>query len=213
MKKLTKQSNIEYNIPEKNTIRIIMYLQPEIFYDSEIILSSTYFSKEDKRYHTDVNPGRLISGPLSSYRQQLEPPIKDEYDAFIEDCVWIVKQMGFQIISRSRSTDSEKSEYIIVFGIKDEPCGSIVYDLRISDHPLDAKFPEELKDEVFEYLKINKVLDESATKAGINFWLEKITVGSVKSDTWDTAFNRLCLKLRQMKNRVREELNKKKIAN
>ena len=157
-----------------------------------------------------MNPDRRINGPLSDYGQELEPPIKDEYDKFVDDCIWLVKELGFTVIKRFRSTDSEKSEYVILFGIDNTPCGSIVYDLRISDHPLDATFPEELKDEALAFLQMKKVLDESATKAGINFRVEKVTVGSVANDSWDRAFDRLFNKLKLMKKRIKTLLRTRK---
>lgn len=196
------------NIPKSNIIKVTMFLRPEIYLDSEAITGSVNWDSVQKKYYTDVNPSRIINGPLSNYGEELEPPIKEEYDGFIEDCAWLIDNSGFFIISRYTSTDSEKSEYIIVFGMDDDPCGSIVFDLRISDHPLDAEFPEELKDDVLQYLKINKVLDESATKAGINFRVEKVTVGAVKDDTWGRAFDRLGNKLDLMRRKVRKQLKR-----
>jgi len=76
----------------------------------------------------------------------------------------------------------------------------LVYDLRISDHPLDVTFPEEWKDYALDYLKMNNVLDGTATKAGIDFSVEKIVVGGHALDTWDKAFNRLYLVLKKMHN-------------
>lgn len=182
-----------------------MYLHPIIYVDSEEITASISWNKDDRRYHTDVNPYRVINGPLSAYGEELETPIKEEYDAFIEDCANLVEKMGFTIIDRYRSTDSEKSEYLILFGMKDKPYGLIVYDLRISDHPFDAMFPEELKDKALQYLTMNKVLDETATKAGINFQVEKVTVGTVKRDSWDRALNRLFDRLKRMKVSIRRQ--------
>lgn len=94
--------------------------------------------------------------------------------------------------------------------MNDDPCGSIVIDLRISDHPLDATFPEELKDEVMELLKIDKVLDNSATKAGINFRIEKITIGLIPNDTWSKAFDRLGNKLDTLRVKIRKQLNRER---
>lgn len=189
---------------EENVIRITMYLYPEIYSDfgSRSNINCAGYLGKDKKYHTDVNPATIINGPFSEYGQELEPPIKDEFNAFKDDCEWLVKQLGFTVIKRYTSTDSKKSEYIIVFGLDDKPCGKIVYDLRISDHPFDADFPEDLQDEVLEYLKMNKVLDGTATKAGIEFQVEKITVGKVRNDTWDKAFYRLSLLLKRMRRHI-----------
>ena len=204
MKKLIKsQPTISL---EENTIRITMYLYPEIYNDFMKVTSAVTFNKKDNRYHTDVNPTRIINGPLSKYGEQLENPIKGEYESFKKDCAWLVNELGFTIIHQETSITSEKSEYIIMFGIDDTPCGSLVYDLRISDHPFDATFPEELKTLALEYLQMNKVLDGTATEAGIDFEVEKVTVGSVKDDTWDKAFNRLYKLLKRIRNKIKVRL-------
>lgn len=197
-------------IPAGNILYVTVYLRPEIYVDSEIVVGSAYYNLATNSPTTDVNPSRRINGPLSDYGEELEPPIKAEYDEFTNDCAWLVDNSGFKILKRFRSEDSKKSEYIVVFGMKDEPCGAIVFDLRISDHPLDATFPEELKGEVLELLKMEKVLDESATKAGINFRVEQVVVGSVKDDTWARAFDRLGNLLDRMRVRVRKQINREK---
>lgn len=209
IKSTTSLLNSLNSILEDNIIRITMYLHPIIYADSavveEVIEGAIYIDKRNK-YHTDVNPYREINGPLSAYGEELEPPISDEYNSFVKDCRQLVEAYGFTVITQYRSQESKKSEYIVVFGIDDTPCGAVIYDLRISDHPFDATFPEELKDYVLSYLQMNKILDESATKAGINFSVEKVTVGSVKHDTWDRAFNRLDRKLRNMRNNIQKQL-------
>lgn len=203
MKRLIK--HLETKLIKQNTIHITMYLRPEIYTSSQFIRGSIYWDKAKHKYYSD-NTSRRINGPLSDYGQELEPPIQEEYDHFIEDCVELIEEFGFVIIDRHRSTDSKKSEYILLFGMESTPCGSIVYELRISDHPLDVTFPEEFKQEALEYLKMNKVLDGSASKAGINFRVEKILIGQVTDDTWDRALDRLFNRLKQMKKRIQNIL-------
>lgn len=204
MKRYIKSSN-DANID--NTIHVVMYLKP-IFYSNSKIFSSISFDKNDGRYHTDINPNRIINGPLSGPGEELEPPIKDEWEDFVEDCKYLVTELGFTIIDTSVSIESKKSTYIITYGIEGRQCGTLVYDLRISDHPYDATFPEDAKDTAEQYLKMNKVLDGSATKANIDFQVEKVTVGTVTNDTWDRAFNRLYNLLRRMKRKVIVKYNK-----
>lgn len=55
---------------------------------------------------------------------------------------------------------------------------------------------------------MNKILDETATKADIDFQVEKITIGSHTLGTWDRAFNRLYLVLRKMRRAVEIRLNR-----
>jgi len=193
---------------DNDVINITMYLYPEIYSDFEYIASAVSYDSKSHRYHTDVNPLRVINGPLSEYGQELESPIKEEYESFIQDCIWLVEESGFTIIDQHKSEESKKSRYILVYGIDDSPCGTIVYDLRLSDHPFDANFPEEWKDAALEYLQVNKILDGTATKAGIDFQIEKITVGAHRFDTWDKAFNRLYLLLKRMRNKVQIRLRK-----
>lgn len=208
MKRLLKQNIKQPQVSAEDTIHIVMYLHPIIYSDIAVYAAAGY-DPRDKRYHTDINPARVINGPLSGPGEELEPPISKEWDGFIADCKWLVKELGFTIIHSKRSDDSEKSEYVITYGIDTTPCGTIVYDLRISDHPFDATFPEELKDVALEHLKMNNVLSGDATKEGIDFQVEKVTVGSVRNASWDRAFNRVYLKLKDMRRKVRTRLNER----
>lgn len=191
-------------VDESSVIRVIMYLHPIIYENSEVILGAVV--KKGRNYHTTVNPYRIINGPLSKYGEELEHPIDQEYEIFLQDCKLVIKDFGFTIIKESRSQDSKKSEYIVVYGIEGRPCGTLIFEIRISDHPFDATFPEELKDEVVEYLNMNKITDGEAYKAGIDFQVEKVTVGSVSSDTWDRALNRLFKVLQRMKKSIDRRL-------
>ena len=186
---------------EMGVIQVTMYLKP-IMYENSETCAAVSKDHPSGKIVTDA-PYRVINGSLSGPGEALEPPISKEWDHFIEDCRWLVKEDGFTIIKSDTSVDSMKSEYILVFGLKDEPCGTLVYDMRISDHPFDATFPDELKEFAVNYLRMNNVLDGSATQAGIDFQIEKVTVGSVKNDTWDRALNRLHDKLRKMRSAVR----------
>lgn len=203
-----------------DVVKVVMYLRPIIYEDSDFIVdfensnvSASVYLAPDGRYHTDVNPDRRINGPLSKKGEELSSPIKDEWDSFLDDCKFLVKENGFTIIDTDRSETSKKSEYIILFGMNDNPCGSLVFDLRISDHPFDATFPEEYQDIAYEYLTINKILDGTATKAGIDFCVEGVLVGGVKHDSWDRAFYRVDLKLKQIRRRIRKRLNVRKSNN
>lgn len=220
MKRFIKSSTTTLSkYAELPSIEVAMYIFPEIYSGFsnltasntlEQVASAVTFDKFRRQYHTDVNPERVINKPLSDYGQQLEAPIQEEFDSFKKDCRWLINELGFTIIHQETSTDSKKSEYLIVFGLNDEPCGTLVYDLRISDHPFNATFPEELKDKALEYLKMNKILDNTATKAGIDFSVEKITVGIHETDSWDKAFNRLYLLLKKLRNTIRIRNNERR---
>lgn len=88
MKKVI-QNTVEPVIQE-NTIYVTIYLKPEIYANSQVVTGSVNWDNTKKKYQTDVNPTRTITGPLSEYGQELEPPISDEYNEFIEDCAWLM---------------------------------------------------------------------------------------------------------------------------
>lgn len=190
-----------------DNIYVLMYLQP-IFYEDSEIFSAVSFNRKTGRYITDINPDRVINGPLSGPGEELESPIKDEWEAFIDDCKFLVNEVGFTIIESYRSIESKKSEYVIMFGIDDTPCGSIIYDLRISDHPFPVTFPEEAKDKALEYLTMEKILDGSATKAGIDFKVIGVIVGGVKKDSWNRSINRLYNLLVRTRNKLQIRIKK-----
>lgn len=192
-----------------NKITVTMYIKPT-FYEGSSVFSNVTFNRKTRRYHTDVNPKRKMTGPLSKPGEDLEYPIRQEWEAFIHDCLYVIKEVGFTVISETTSETSKKSEYIILFGMKNKPCGTLVFDLRISDHPFDAKFPEEAKEQALEYLKVNKILDANILKDRVNFGIEKVTVGGVVEDTWDRAFNRLYDVLKRMSRKVKRKLKEEK---
>ena len=206
MKRYVKQTPQQ---DDTTTIHVTMYLHPIIYQGSKFlkdiqtpIASSGYLGKDEK-YHTTVNPERVINGPLSAYGEELENPVAEEWESFVEDCKWLIKELGFTIIKSERSNVSNKSEYVLLYGLEDEPCGTLVYDFRISDHPFDAVFPEEYKKAALEYLKTENILDGSATEAGIDFQVEKVTVGTVRYDTWERAYNRLYILLKKVRKNIR----------
>ena len=61
--------------------------------------------------------------------------------------------------------------------------------------------------EIYEKLKLDKIIDESILPENINFKIESILIGNVEEDSWDRAFYRVDLKLRQIRNRIRAKLN------
>ena len=91
----------------------------------------------------------------------------------------------------------------MLIGIGDKPCGRFVIDFRVSDHVLDKyHFPDDWKKEALKYLKINNIVNDEASEAGIDFKIDQVVVGQVKSDTWDRALNRLYARLKQLKAKI-----------
>ena len=56
--------------------------------------------KDHGKWACDTNPSRVIDGPLSGIGEELENPIKDEYDQFIDDCKFLIEHSGFIIICK-----------------------------------------------------------------------------------------------------------------
>ena len=168
-------SNIE------NRIQVTVYLYPLLYVDSEVFDSAL----------TDVNQTIFINPPLPGLGEELENPIKDEWERFIKDCVFVTKEAGFTIINNEYDSESNKSEAVITYGVGTKPSGTIICNLRISEQPFDAAFPEEYKAKVQEYLKESSILDGTARKAGIDFQVEKVIVNDIETDSWLNGFNKL----------------------
>lgn len=167
-------------------IEVDMFWEP-LFYTDFEVFSAIQFDSKGKS-HTNVNPSRIINEPLSGWGQELEHPVKEKYEEFLGDCRWLIRNSGFTVITESGSEKSNKSQYVIVFGIEDNPCGEIVFNLRISAHPLKKMgIPDKAKEKAMEYLKANDVLNGKATAAGIDFAVYKVIVGGVRENTWNEA--------------------------
>ena len=199
MKFTVKVSSSYTGIP---TIHIQMFIKP-IFYEDSRIASSVEFNKNTKKWVSDNNPSRIINGPLSGPGEELGSPISEEYDRFIKDCKFVIEQCGFIIIHSERSDTSNKSEYILMFGMKNKPYARLVFDFRISDHALKGQhFPDSFKEKAKEYLTMNHILDGTAQEQGIDFQVDHVLVGNVHNDTWNKALNRLADRLKILKSKV-----------
>lgn len=194
------------------TINITMVIEPMFYENSQVFEALIYNPKnKSKPYRTTVNPSRIINGPLSRIGEELQSPIKEEYEEFIQDCRDLILDCGFTIIQQTHSQDSNKSEYFIIFGMNDRPYGRLVYNFRVSDHLFEGlSFPEEDKAKVVEYMKMNNILNGEATEAGIGFSIKQVLVGSVPDDTWDRARNRAYIQLKRMKTRIIRKMNEER---
>lgn len=133
---------------------------------------------------------KIINGYLSDFGEELEPPIKECWESFINDCRFVIQEAGFSV----KSTDNNelmKPEVVLLFCKDHVTCGSITVTLQISDNPFDASFPEAYKEKVLEYLNENSILDGTATKAGIDFQVEKVVADGVTLAYWSDAMLQL----------------------
>ena len=187
-------------------IHVNFYIEPVFHEDSEIFsaVEKVYDEKSRKYvYKSDNNPDRKFTGPLTQTGEELEQPIRGEFESFIEDCEWIIKDNGFTIIDKKQSTESKKSEYFLFIGLGDKLCGTFVVDFRVSDHVLKKYvFPEEWKDRALEYLKMNNIVDKDFTKEKIDFKFDHVTIGTVVDDTWDGALNRIYRRLKSLRTNI-----------
>ena len=200
-------------ISEENVISITVEVAP--YYDdytsvgdSDYSIVATGYKQTGKGnharpYHTDVNPNRKLYGPLSDSNDVLDGDLKLEWDAFIEDCYWLIRDMGFTVLMRDPEPKSPKSRYFIMFGVDDTPYGLMVFDLRISDHSQsngNPQFRDADKQPTVNKLKELGILDENIKVSEVTFVMENVLVGSVgkknpnKYDTWDNAYNRVYIK-------------------
>ena len=161
-----------------NAIHITVYLHPLLYSDSEVF--GGYIFEEEK---LKVDPNSIstfkgyVNAPLDCEGELLENPISEAWEHYIKDLKWYIETFNFRIIACKRNDDSDKSEYVIVFGTEEaDYTETVVCDLKLSDNPFDEDFPDIFKNKVLNYLTIDKILDGTARKAGIDFQVERTTV-------------------------------------
>ena len=185
----------------KHLIPVTLYLRPIFYEDSEIL--SSYIP--DNKAHSTSNPSRIVGGPLTGMGEELENPIGEEIQAFIEDCIWLVKEVGFVILSHDIREDLEKTVHIIGFGFNGEPLGSVLFNLKVSAQPFPKGFPTEAEDKAMQYLKIGRILDGTARTAGIVFQVDKVIVASYEAECWLDAVMNVLDKLFSIQNQLQED--------
>jgi len=161
-----------------NALHITVYLHPLLYSDSELF--GGYDFTEDK-LRADPNSISTFKGyvnaPLDCEGESFENPISEAWEHYIKELKWYIEQFKFRILSSERKDECEKSEYMISFGTDEaDYIETIVCDLKMSDNPFEDDFPEIFKDKVLSYLTIDKILDGTARKAGIDFQVERTTV-------------------------------------
>lgn len=177
------------------TIRVRVYISPILYEDSEILS----VKPEDRRWTSESNPSGIINGPPTKRGEELENPISDAYDCFIDDCKFCIETSGCKIICSERIDVSDKFEHILLFGKNNKPYGKLIFYFMVSDHPLKSyKFSKKVKKTVAEYLKMNKVMDGTAFAAGIDFYVKKVLVGHVKKNAWYNAIEPIWEKIERV---------------
>lgn len=199
--RVTVNNNI-YDINDNNVLTVTFCINATVVAPMPIA-ATKYYNPKDKRYHTDVNPKRVIEGPLSDENVPLVGDLANEWNLYIADCRDLIETVGFIVLDQDPIPQSPKSHYFIVYGMKDQPFGLLVFDLRISDHSnSDLEFPVSSMQDAYAKLKKFGVIDNAVTMDDIEFSVENVLVGSVKHDTWDRVFNRLYNYLQKMKRSV-----------
>ena len=115
---------------------------------------------------------KIINGYLPDFGEELESPIKECWESFIKDCKFVIQEAGFTVKSINNK-ELMKPEVVLSYCKDHVVYGTMTVKLRVSDNPFDATFPEAYKEKVLEYLNENSILDGTATKAGMDFQVEK----------------------------------------
>lgn len=183
---------------------VTIELTPELEDGKPVVATITYKDSRRHKYVTDVNPDRIMNGPLSDFDQPLNAQLRAECSEFLADCTRIVQYEGFEIVTQYDSLDSKNSEYsVIVFGVDGKPYGEIIFNIRVSDHYLDnMKVPENVKQQAESD---SRVADNS--NEYIVWSLRNIVVGGVRNDTWQKALDRFTIALNSCRNDVRRKIN------
>lgn len=177
MKRLLKNLNV---IEISFDLDLIFY--PEFFNDQ--IAASIKLDTKTGKWSSDNNSGSIINGPISD-DAIIDQPLRDEWSEWISDCLLLVKEFGFTILTSYTSLDSRKSTYIdIIYGIGREAYGKIVFNIRLSDHSLENyDMPEEIKNQIIDTIDILDIIKSDKYPPYVDFSLKQVIVGKVKNDT------------------------------
>ena len=126
---------------------------------------------------------KIINGYSTYFGEELESPIKECWESFIKDCKFVIQEAGFTVKS-TNNNELMKPEVVLSYCKDHVVYGTMTVKLRMSESPFDATFPEAYKEKVLEYLNENSILDGTATKADIDFQVEKVVVAGVTLPFW-----------------------------
>ena len=133
---------------------------------------------------------KIINGYLPDFGEELESPIKECWESFIKDCKFVIQEAGFTVKSINNK-ELMKPEVVLSYCKDHVVYGTMTVKLRVSDNPFDATFPEAYKEKVLEYLNENSILDGTATKAGMDFQVEKVIAAGETLVYWYDAMYHL----------------------
>ena len=129
---------------------------------------------------------KIINGYLPEFGEELEPPIIEFWESVIRDCKFVTQAAGFTV-KRTNNNELMKPEVVLSFCKDPVVHGTMTVKLRVSDNPFDATFLEACKEIVLKYLNENSILDGIATKAGIDFQVEKVVTAGMTLAFWSDA--------------------------
>ena len=133
---------------------------------------------------------KIINGYLRDFGEELEPPIIEFWESVIRDCKFVTQAAGFTV-KRTNNNELMKPEVVLSFCKDPVVHGTMTVKLRVSDNPFDATFPESYKEKVLGYLNENSILDGTATKAGMDFQVEKVIAAGETLHFWSDAMYHL----------------------
>lgn len=187
----------------------ILYGDSEILSAAEIVSDAERKKKNALRFYEEPLYARAIKGPPFDPAEELEFPIRHAYERFLEDCEFIGKNTGFQILDRRRTVGPERAECRFTLGAGDTPCGKFVFAFCVSERAFDAyKLPKAWKRAVSACLETDKILRDDFRKYGMNLAPDRIAVGRTAYASWDQALESLWGKFAVLKRKARKRLKR-----
>lgn len=176
---------------------ISVYLKPLIYKNSEILNGTLFDANVYKK--GPWNDTSVMLNSTVGDGEELENPLESEFDSFAEECKWLVKEAGFTFAETERATETDRILYSISFYKGEAQCGSILFEIKISENPFDESFPENYKAIILEHITPEKLLDGTTKDVGIDFQVEKVVVENMEKNSWYQALDGIydCLKLKE----------------
>ena len=190
-------------------IKPILYEDSEVFSAVELVSAAERKRKDALQFYEEPLYARAIKGSPFDPAEELEFPIRCAYERFLEDCEFIGKNTGFQILDRRQTVGSKKAECRFTLGVGHTPCGTFVFAFCVSERALAAyKLPKAWKLAVSACLEMDKILSDDFRKYRMNLAPDKIVVGRATYASWDQALDALWERFAWLKRKAKKRLKR-----